>query len=318
MARKGVAPRSGELAAALSLLGGLAGAAASARSWGRSAGLLWELSRGAGDPVAAVGAAARVLGDLVLLPCLGAAAGAAAAHAVTGGLVPALRLDLSRLDPVAGLGRVFGGRALAEALRVLLYVAVVSAVSYPVLRSCPEVLLGGPAALGPAFAGLIWRLAAAALACGVLGAVWRRWEYERGIAMTPEELKEELREAEGDPLVRRRLREWMRKVAAARVSVRNVRRASVVVTNPTRYAVALRYVHGETPAPVVVGKGVGRTAEAMRREAARLGVPVVPDPPLARALYRVDVGRAIPPELYRAVAEVLARLWRASRREGLV
>jgi flagellar biosynthetic protein FlhB len=155
-----------------------------------------------------------------------------------------------------------------------------------------------------------------ALALAVLGGLdylYQRFEYERALRMTKQEVREELRETEGDPLVRSRQRARARELARRRM-LREVARATVVVTNPVHVAVALRYAPREAPAPVVVAKGARKVAERIREEAARHRVPVVTNPPLAWALYRgVPLGRMIPPALYHAVAELLAVLYRSGQ-----
>jgi flagellar biosynthesis protein FlhB len=136
------------------------------------------------------------------------------------------------------------------------------------------------------------------------------WLNRRSLRMTDKELKEELRESEGDPQTRARRRAIQRRQARAR-QMRSVRTASVVVTNPTHFAVAVRYRRDIDPVPMVVAKGVDLNAASLLEEARQYGIPLVEAPPLARALNRyVEVDRPIPPGLYRAVAEVLAYIWR--------
>ena len=128
--------------------------------------------------------------------------------------------------------------------------------------------------------------------------------------MTREELKEELKQTEGDPLVRARIRQLQREMARRRMMA-EVPKADVVITNPQEIAVALRYEIQEMPAPQVVAKGRGLLAQKIKEMAREHGVPVVEDPPLARLLYaQVEVGDFIPEDLYRAVAEILAYVYR--------
>ncbi|WP_231968012.1 EscU/YscU/HrcU family type III secretion system export apparatus switch protein [Thermanaeromonas toyohensis] len=304
-------PRSPELAGALAFLAGLAaGTASLPGALERIRDLLWG-SGGGGVSGAALAAGTTfitVVGPVAVATALGAAAGVL----LGSGASLAWRVDAGRINPVANLAQVFSRRAWAEALRAAVRVATVGVASWLAVRRVLPSLLGSPGAAGRGVLSAMCWIALAAVAVAVLDWWWRRWEYERMIAMTPEELREETKETEGNPEVRRRLRQWMRRLAQSRSSLRNVRSASVVITNPTRYAVALRYRRGSDPAPVVVAKGTGRLAERIRAEALRAGVPVVPNPPLARALYRLEIGRFIPPELYRAVAEVLAQIWRLS------
>ncbi len=158
------------------------------------------------------------------------------------------------------------------------------------------------------------RLLLAALAAYALVAaldlLWARLRHLRRLRMSREELRQELRESEGDPQVRGRLRQ-LRLARSRRRMLAAVRQAAVVVTNPTHYAVALAYARGSTAAaPRVVAKGVDSMAARIRAEAGRHGVPVVANPPLARALYPLALESEIPPAHYQAVAEIIAFVWR--------
>jgi flagellar biosynthesis protein FlhB len=134
--------------------------------------------------------------------------------------------------------------------------------------------------------------------------------------MTKQEVKDEMKEAEGNPEVKARIRQQMRTVARRRMMAA-VPTATVVITNPMHYAVALQYEMGQKGAPTVVAKGQDLLALRIRDLAEQNRVPMVENPPLARSLYRTaDVGEEIPQELYRAVAEVLAVIWRTSQAAG--
>jgi flagellar biosynthetic protein FlhB len=133
--------------------------------------------------------------------------------------------------------------------------------------------------------------------------------------MTREEVKEEAKQAEGNPQIKAKLRSLQRQYARARM-MHAVPHADVVVTNPTHYAVALEYKPQKMQAPLVTAKGQMLIAEQIKRVAREHGVPVVENPPLARALYAsVEIGDAIPPEMYQAVAEVLAFIYRLRRQQ---
>ncbi|MFN7017820.1 MAG: flagellar biosynthesis protein FlhB, partial [Fimbriimonadales bacterium] len=155
--------------------------------------------------------------------------------------------------------------------------------------------------------GVLW------LALALLDYLYQRWEFEKTIRMSRYELKEEYKQTEGDPHLRARIRQKMQEAARQR-SIRDVRRADVVITNPVTYAVALRYDRATMNAPRVVAKGKGWLAQQIRDEALKWHVPIVPNPPLARSLYaQVAVGQEIPATLYQAVAEVLAYVYRLRR-----
>ena len=141
---------------------------------------------------------------------------------------------------------------------------------------------------------------------------WERFRHLRRMRMSREDLKEEHKESEGDPHLKARQRQ-LRQQASRRRMMAAVPRATVVVTNPTHYAVALAY-EKDSGAPRVVAKGMDSMAGRIREAAREAGVPLVPNPPLARALYKLELGREIPPDHYAAVAEIIAFVWR--RRGG--
>lgn len=172
------------------------------------------------------------------------------------------------------------------------------------------------AATGELVYDLALTLAALLLVLAVLDYAYQRWQHEQDLKMSKQEVKEELKRMEGDPLVKQRRQRVARQLAMHRVQ-HAVPQADVVVTNPTHYAVALRYDTSTMAAPQVVAKGADFLALRIRQLAALHEVPIVERKDLARALYRtVDVGRTISPEHYHAVAEVLAYVYRLGRRKA--
>jgi len=171
--------------------------------------------------------------------------------------------------------------------------------------------LGAAAGFGGLIWGLLLRVAGVMAVVAAADYVFQRKEYEKNLRMSRHELREEHKRTEGDPLVRSRMRERQRALARHRM-LEAVKHATAVVTNPVEIAVAVRYEAEETPAPVVVAKGRWLMAERIKAQAEKHGVPVTESPELARALYgSVPVGRQIPPELYQAVAEILAFVYRS-------
>ncbi|CAM3376907.1 flagellar biosynthesis protein FlhB [Hydrogenibacillus schlegelii] len=230
--------------------------------------------------------------------------------------------QLSRIDPIQGLRRLFGLRALVELGKALLKAAFLAAVLYGVLKNelarLPALAAMAPAGVAAAVGDLSLRLLfAAALASAVVAALdfgYQRFDYARKLRMTKQELKDEWKKTEGDPLTKSRLRRRRRELATRRM-MQEVPKADVVITNPTHLSVALRYDALRDPAPRVVAKGADFLALRIREVARRHGVEVVENPPLARALYRdVPLGGRIPPAFYRAVAEVLAFVYRKKGR----
>jgi flagellar biosynthetic protein FlhB len=228
----------------------------------------------------------------------------------------ALIPDFTRLNPAAGLQRLFSRQALVQAGKSLLELVLLGVLAFTTLSGLVPTLLNGAAPAGVALAvfqtaaGLAVKLAVVYLLLAVFDYAFQRRQMEQRLRMTRAEVREEARQTEGAPEVRRQQRQRQRRLSRQRMMAA-VRTAQVVVTNPTHLAVALRYVHGVTPAPVVVAKGRGFMAERIKEEATRHGVEIVQNPPLAQALYRgAEVGDAIPPDLYRVVAELLAVIFR--------
>ncbi|HEY8449432.1 MAG TPA: EscU/YscU/HrcU family type III secretion system export apparatus switch protein [Bacillota bacterium] len=225
---------------------------------------------------------------------------------------------LNRINPLAGLQRMFSRRSAFELAKGLIKLALVGAVTYGAFRHALTVVveLSGAevpvlaAALGREGLGLAWRAGLALAAVAVLDYLYERHEYERSLMMSPQELKEELRESEGDPQLRSRIRRRQRELAQARM-LQEVRRADVVIFNPTHYAVALRYDPDTMAAPMCCAKGKDWMALRIREIARRYDITWVEDRFLARALYTaVEPGEMVPESLYQAVAEVLAFVWR--------
>jgi flagellar biosynthetic protein FlhB len=263
------------------------------------------------------------LGALAVLPVTAAAAvGAVAGTLVqTRGLVSAVPLKprLDKLDPIAALKRILGPEGLAEFVRSLIKLGLVGAALWHAVRDLPalQASLHQPAGIVLAEAGWIsLRLMLAALvafaAVALLDLVWVRFRHLRMLRMSRQELKEEARDSEGDPMLRARRRQ-LREQRGRRRMLADVPKAAVVVTNPTHYAVAVGYSGGDA-APVVLAKGVDAVAARIRAAAERAGVPLVSNPPLARALHRLELGAEIPAEHYQAVAEIIAFVWRRAGR----
>jgi len=247
----------------------------------------------------------------------------AAAVLVQTGFVPntkALRADVARISPRAGLKRLLSVDSLVEAGKSLLKVAVLAVVTWQVLRADLPGLLQAPFAdprqlLGRAAAPVLHVLLAVLAVQAVIAAadlLWVFLRYRSGLRTSRYDIKEEQKETEGDPRVRARLRQ-IRFVRARRRMLAAVPKATVVITNPTHYAVALTYDRTRHAAPRVVVKGVDSLAARIRAVAEANRVPVVANPPLAQALYRVDIDTDIPPEQYQAVAEIIAYVWRLGR-----
>ena len=250
--------------------------------------------------------------------------GAAAATLLqTGFLLHAggLRPQFSRIDPRAGLRRLFGTDALVEAGRSLLKLTAFAVASWTALLPLWPALrlsyLRAPQAVPGTILSAIIRLLAAALLVQAASAgfdvFWARHRHARSLRMSRQEIRQEHRKSEGDPKIKARIRQ-IRGARARRRMLAAVPKAAVVVTNPTHYAVALAYERGSKGAPRVVAKGVDSMAARIREAAQKARVPLVANPPLARALYPIELDQEIPAELYKAVAGVIAYIWRLDQR----
>lgn len=229
-----------------------------------------------------------------------------------------LKPDISRLDPIKGLGRLLSKRGLVRLLVSVFKVVLIAAIAWVTIA---EKLASTAAlvSLSPvdiiAFGGRLvivmgYRVAAVLLLLALVDYGFQRWQYEKDLMMTKQELRDELKRMEGDPLTRERRRRMQREIATQRM-MQNVPRADVVITNPTELAIAIEYEPDGMEAPSCLAKGAGHVAERIREIAAGAGVPIVENKPVARLLYRkVEVGLEIPVELYQAVAEILAYVYR--------
>lgn len=272
------------------------------------------------DPAAALREVAFAILEFVL-PIAGtvALAGSAAVLLQTGWLVhtEALMPDLSRLDPRRGLKRVFGINNSVEAAKSLAKVAVIGWAVWHVLSGALATMAQ---TLNFTVMAMLDRLARdtlhvliTVLACQAAIAVfdlgWTRFRFGRELRMSLEEIKQEQKEAEGDPRVKAKIKQ-MRIMRARRRMIAAVRKATVVVTNPTHYAVALSYDRGSRSAPKIVAKGMDEVAARIREEAEKHGIPLFPNPPLARALHTLELDAEVPAEHFKAVAEIIAFVWR--------
>ena len=167
--------------------------------------------------------------------------------------------------------------------------------------------------VGASIKDILWKAAAMFVLFGLIDLFRQKRKFMKDLRMTKQEVKEESKENEGSPLIKGKIRRLQRDLARRRM-MQNVATATAVIVNPTHYAVALRYDHETMATPMVVAKGKNYLALRIRQRALEHNIPLVENPPLAQALYKsVDVGREIPAHLYRAVAEVLAYIYRLTR-----
>jgi flagellar biosynthetic protein FlhB len=237
-----------------------------------------------------------------------------------------LEPKLEKLNPVEGFKRVFGKAAAASFLKSLAKLVLVGSALmwalWPKDASLERMSLLDPGALLPfvqdRVVAMMMALASAAAVLAAVDYVFTRQSYMKRMRMSRRELKEEFRQSDGDPLVKAKLRQ-IRMERSRKRMLANVPKASVVITNPTHYAVALRYEQGETPAPICLAMGVDAVAQRIREVAEEHNIPIVEEPPLARALFATaEVDQPIPREHYEAVAKVIGFVMRLARRKGRV
>ncbi|KYG23893.1 flagellar biosynthesis protein FlhB [Bradyrhizobium sp. AT1] len=224
-----------------------------------------------------------------------------------------IKPDLSRISPIGGWSRLFGTQGLVEFAKSLFKLAAVTSVVVFVLRASEarafEAMYTDPVALPEMILNIAMRIVSAiCIATIVLVAIdlaWARFHWRRELRMTKQEIKDEHKQAEGDPLVKARLRSLARDRSRQRM-IASVPRATLVIANPTHFAIALRYNREENPAPLVVAKGMDVIALKIREVAEQNRIPVIENRALARALYEaVQVDQVIPAEFFRPVAEII-------------
>ncbi|HQD62878.1 MAG TPA: flagellar biosynthesis protein FlhB [Defluviitoga sp.] len=232
-----------------------------------------------------------------------------------------LKFDLSRINPINGFKRLFSMRTVVELLKAILKLCVVGFLTYNIFKSNWNLILSlADQEIGASFqiifdmiTKILFQLGIALLILSLFDFWYQRHAYMQDLKMSKYEIKQEMKEIEGNPEVKQRQREIMRRMLMTRM-MQKVPEADVVVTNPTHYAVALQYDAETMDAPIVVAKGVNEIAFKIRDIAFKNGVPIVQRPSLAKKLYEeVDLNEEIPEDLYTVVAEVLAYVYRISR-----
>lgn len=264
-------------------------------------------------------------GALLISPVMGIffALGAISSVIQTGFIYneEALQFKPERLDPIQGFKRIMSLKGLVEGLKALAKLILISIVGYLVLSSqfailphlvdfgIPEILVF----IGDVVGRLILAVGMVMLVLSAFDFMFQRWDLEQEMMMTKQELKEEVKSREGDPMVRGRIKRMQREIAGRRM-MEEVPKADVIVTNPTHIAVALKY--DETMvAPKLIAKGADLVAERIKSIAREKNIPIIENKPLARTIFKtLKLGQAIPKELYTAVAEVLAYVYKLRRK----
>lgn len=230
---------------------------------------------------------------------------------------------LENLNPINGMGRIFSKRSLVEMVKSILKILVIGGFLYLVLKdeilTIPHFIYYDLGTSLEVASGIIFTMAfkiiGVILVIAIFDYGYQKWQTTQDLKMTKQEVKDEMKQTEGDPQIKGKIRQKQRQMAMARM-MQEVPKADVIVTNPTHFAVALKYEKGMA-APIVIAKGQDLVAQKIKQVAREAGVTLVENRPLARALYAsTEVGQAIPQELYQSVAEVLAYVYRLKRRRA--
>lgn len=233
----------------------------------------------------------------------------------------ALRINLNAINPLTGFQRIFSKRAIAELLKSVVKIGVVGYVAYKFILEQMYVLPtlmqydlhNSLAKAGDLTFTLAMKIALVLGIMAVFDFAYQRWEYNQNLKMSKQEIKDEHKLSEGDPKIKAKIKERQRMMAMRRM-MQEVPKADVVITNPTHFAVALKYDMKTMGAPIMIAKGQDLTARRIREIALENGVTVVENKPLAQTLFKTtEIGDVIPAELYQAVAEVLAYVYRIKR-----
>ncbi|KAB2954383.1 flagellar biosynthesis protein FlhB [Heliorestis acidaminivorans] len=278
--------------------------------------------------VFSVGLDITILASLLVAPFLlvAMAAGLTASYLQVGFLfsTEAIKVKWNRINPLSGFKRIFSKRALVELVKSILKVSFVGYIAYMVimenLHTFPK-MMGMDVTTALAIIANIgfdvgWRVALLLLFVAAIDLWYQRYSHEESIKMSKQEVKDEHKQAEGDPQIRSKIRQRMREAAMRRM-MQELPQADVVITNPTHFAIALKYDGNSMAAPRVIAKGQDFLAQKIKEVAQTHGIPMVEDKPLAQTLYRtVEVGDQIPADLFQAVAEVFAFVFRMKQKKA--
>ena len=227
-----------------------------------------------------------------------------------------------KFNPINGFKRMFSKDSLFELVKSIAKIALISVIAYTTLKSHIEeifllyniTLQQAVAEIGTLVIDVGFRISLIYCIIGAADYIYQRHKFNEDMKMTKQEVKDEMKNTEGDPQIKSKQRQRMQEASRRRM-MQDVPKADVVITNPTHYAVALKYDAGTGTAPILVAKGADLVAQRIKEIAKENHVEIVENKPLARMIYtNVEIGREIPPELYQAVAEILAAVYRAQNR----
>ena len=232
-----------------------------------------------------------------------------------------LKFDLKKIDPISGAKRIFSIRAIVELLKSMFKIVVIGTITFSVILIYKDDMMmlamkapeNAVAFFGHTTIVMGNSATIALLFLAVLDYMYQKFDFEKNIRMSKQDIKDEHKNVEGDPLIKSRMREKQRQIATSRM-MQEVPKADVVITNPTHYAIAIKYDEETAAAPYVLAKGTEQTAQKIKEIAKEHDIMTVEDRPLARAMYdMVEVNEVIPEEFYQAVAEILAYVYQVEQ-----
>ena len=233
-----------------------------------------------------------------------------------------LKMDLKKLDPIKGLKRIFSLRAIIELIKSVLKISLIGSVTVVILWMNLENVLSlsfktaWDTLSTVSYLTVMMGIAASfvLLFVSILDYFYQKYDFEKNLKMSKQDIKDEYKNSEGDPVVKSRIKQRQREMAMRRM-MQEVPNADVVITNPTHYAIALKYEDGQMDAPVVVAKGADFIAQKIKLIAKENEIVMIENRPLARSMYdQVEIGDRIPDEFFKAVAEILAYVYRIKRK----
>lgn len=234
-----------------------------------------------------------------------------------------LKPNLNKLNPVEGFKNLFSKRAIFNLVKTLLKFILIGVVAYTFIRDNIDLLfsVAGMSVIGlfPFIKDLIFKLVVRVvvvmLLLGIVDFIFQKYDYKKRLRMTKHEIKEEYKQMEGDPMMKSLRKQKQRQISMNRMMA-EVSNATVVITNPTHLAIALRYEEKKDEVPIIVGKGADHVAAKIRELAKEKNIPIMENKPLAQVLYKqVDIGEEVPPSLYQAIAEILAVVMKIKRKD---
>ncbi len=229
-----------------------------------------------------------------------------------------MKPQLSKFNPINGFKRIFSKNSLVELVKSIAKLVLIAWIAYTSIKDeshnllflCDMQILQAVMLIGSLVIGTGFKISAAYLVLGLIDYLYQKWKFKDEMKMTKQEVKDEYKNAEGDPQIKGKQRARMREASQRRM-MQDVPKADVVITNPTHIAVALKYDAEKSQAPIVLAKGEDYLAQQIKEKAKEADVEIVENKPLARMLYaNVEIGEEIPPELYQTVAEILATVYR--------